>query len=290
MNVSVDVSAIPGWFSWADQRLFDHVLRGQQDEPPGTLVELGAYLGRSAALIGAHRREGEELVVCDLFGAPAPDERNAVETAREYATLTRARFEEHYLSVHPVLPRVVQGPTAEIGQHVAPGTARFVHVDASHQFTHVLGDLRSARTLLRDTGVVVFDDVRSEHTPGVAAAVWGGVATEGLRPFCVSPSKLYGCFGDPEPHVARMLAWLRGFDGLAWEVQEVAGTELVRVRPRKGPPAPPPVEPSVRALGERVDARLDRLEGLLRDAVRPRRGPARRALTRWRAGRARRAA
>lgn len=263
MNPAVDVSAIPGWFRWADQRLFEHVLKGQAQEPAGTLVELGAYLGKSAALIGGFRREGEELVVCDLFGDSAPDERNAGETEREYAKLTRQQFEQHYLSVHPVLPRVVQAPTSEIGEHVAAGTARFVHVDASHHYRHVLGDLRAARRMLRPGGVVAFDDVRSEHTPGVAAAVWGGVATDGLLPFCVSPSKLYGCFNDPQPHVARLIGWLSGFDGLAWEVQDVAGCELVRVRERQGPAPRPPVEPAVRDLGERVDARFDRLEALV---------------------------
>jgi len=234
----VDVSAIPGWFFAADQRLFEHVLQGQATEPPGTLVELGAYLGRSAALIGAFRREDEELVVCDLFGEPAPDDGNAAETARSYATLTREQFEQHYRSVHPDLPRVVQAPTSEIGRHVAPGTARFVHVDASHQYAHVLGDLQAARTMLRPGGVVVFDDIRSEHTPGVAAAVWGDVAAGGLRPFCVSPSKLYGCFDDPQPHVARLIEWLAWYDGLAWEVQDVAGRPLVRVV-RVHRPAPP---------------------------------------------------
>ncbi len=54
------------------------------------------------------------------------------------------------------------------------------------------------RTLLAPEGVVVFDDYRAEHTPGVAAAVWQRL-DKGLSPFALSPVKMYATFGDPLP-------------------------------------------------------------------------------------------
>ena len=102
--------------------------------------------------------------------------------------------------------------------------------------------------------------------------MWGGVVTHDLRPFCVSPSKLYGCFGDPRPHVARPIRWLARYDGLAWEVQQITGCDLVRVYERRPAPARPPVETAVRDLRRHVDERLDRLESQLREQSSPRPG------------------
>ena len=47
--------------------MFDALLAAQADTPAGHLVELGCFLGKSAIVIGAHRREGERFVVIDLF-------------------------------------------------------------------------------------------------------------------------------------------------------------------------------------------------------------------------------
>ena len=63
-------------------------------------------------------------------------------------------------------------------------------------YEHVRGDLLASRKLLQPTGVVVFDDYRTEHTPGTAAAVWEAMATEGLAVVCVSANKFYGTWGN----------------------------------------------------------------------------------------------
>ncbi len=252
---------IPGWFWWTDQCLVDLVLRQQADDPPGTLVELGTYLGKSAVLIGEHLRDGEHFIVCDLFGdelpltagaavSPPTDGHddppgtwtdNRAENRRSYATLDRLGFERNYLAFHPQLPQIVQDRTSTIGAHVPDGTARFVHVDASHLYGQVAMDLLSTKAMLRADGVVVVDDVRSQHTPGVAAATWGAVATEGLVPFALSPSKLYGTFGDPDRYRDAVLSWAGTTPRFTVDVQQIAGHPVARVAPlpqRKA--APPP--------------------------------------------------
>ena len=145
----IDVRDIPGWFTWTDQRASEHVLGRQDAEPPGTLVELGAYLGKSAVVVGDHLREGEELVVVDLFGDAGARPGQRPGDAGSYATLTRREFEANYLRVHGRLPTVVQAPTTEVLQHVAPDSARFVHVDASHLYEHVRGDVEAAQVVLQ---------------------------------------------------------------------------------------------------------------------------------------------
>ncbi|MEE1756770.1 class I SAM-dependent methyltransferase [Streptomyces sp. SP18CS02] len=226
-------SDVKGWFGPVDQLLFDWFLTGQRDAGiRGDLLELGAYLGKSAIFTGYYRAEGESFTVCDLFDSPAPDASNGAEMERSYATLTRRAFETNYLSFHDTLPTVVQAPTSLITGHVRPGSCRFVHVDASHLYEHVHGDVESARLLLAADGIVAFDDYRAEHCPGVAAAVWGAVASGGLRPVCLTGTKLYGTWGDPAPLQEALLRRLESRTDVWHGVEDVAGAPLIRLKPR----------------------------------------------------------
>lgn len=250
------MSTIPGWFSPADMDIFDWILSDQLlFGVAGDLAELGAYLGRSAVLIGDYVRDGETFTVVDLFGANAEDEENLTENAQEYPNLTRADFERNYVRFHDRLPRVLEAPSSHVVLHAEPGRHRFVHVDASHLYAHVAADVVSARSLLRPNGVVVFDDIRSAHTPGVAAAVWGAVATQGLRPFLLSDRKLYGSWGDTGDLRERLAIRLQQS---RWGVEEqtIHGYPVLRqfsLRPARGPAGRlvHGLPPAVRALGRR---------------------------------------
>ena len=249
-------SDIPGWFNWLDRNLFDTVL-STTDGAPGVLVELGAYLGRSAVIIGNHLGEGDRFVVVDLFGSDealgdtAADDANRRENTRSYSTLTRQRFEANYLSLHDTLPEIVQGLSSDVVNHVEPGTARFVHVDASHLYDQVAADAQNAKLLLRPDGVVVFDDYRSEHTPGVAAAVWEAVANHGLVPFALTRRKLYGTFGPADAYLAAVRRMVEGKDQYVVGEQQLRGHPSLRIKPREpakveAPPAPRPQPPAAK--------------------------------------------
>ncbi|WP_432097058.1 class I SAM-dependent methyltransferase [Streptomyces sp. bgisy100] len=231
---------VKGWFPSLDQVLFHYFLSRQERlDARGDLMELGAFMGKSAIFTAGFLREGERFTVCDLFDAPAPDERNAAEARKSYPTLTRLAFEQNYLAFHDTLPDVIQGPTSVVPAHVEPDSCRFVHVDASHLYEHVAGDIDTARMALVPDGLVVLDDYRSEHTPGVAAAVWEAVFNRGLRPVCLSTQKLYGTWGDPEPLQEALLAdeeWRRGTH---LSRQEIAGRRVLRFSGRPEAPAAP---------------------------------------------------
>jgi hypothetical protein len=232
---------VPGWFPPLDQVLFTWFLDRQRSQDfGGDLLELGVYMGKSAILLGQHLRDGERFTVCDLFGGEAPDGANGAETSKSYASLTRQAFERNYLSFHDTLPKVIEGPTSVVPGDVAEGSCRFVHVDASHLYEHVYGDIGAAREILRPEGVVVLDDFRSEHTPGVSVAAWEAVLNRGLRPICLSTQKLYGTWGDPEPVQEELLEMLRGRTDVGLSVQEAAGHRLIRARAQKmqAPPFP----------------------------------------------------
>jgi Methyltransferase domain len=223
------LATIPGWFSLQDQMLFRWFLKEQdRREIAGDLAEFGVYMGKSAVVLGEYLRPGETFTVIDLFESPASDSDNQTEKVNAYSDLTQRAFEANYLRFHDRLPVVVRGPSSEILNHAAASAHRFVHVDASHLYEHVRTDVASARALLHETGLVAFDDIRSVHTPGVAAAVWASVDNGGLRPIVMSQGKLYGTWGRAETWKDCLLSWLPS-SGLAHEVQQVAGEPLIRV-------------------------------------------------------------
>jgi hypothetical protein len=299
------IGDIPGWFPWMDQQVFAHFLDAQSDTPYASLVELGVYKGKSAALVGRYRRAGETFTVCDLFGDDTDTETaNQRENSRHYNGLTRREFEGNYLALHAELPVIVQDVSSAITEYVKPETARFVHVDASHLYAHVAIDIDSAHEMLRDDGIVVFDDYRSVHTPGVSAAVWEAVFTKGLAPICVTSQKLYGTFGDPAPHRERLEAWLRSNDKFRWEAQQIADYSVVRVfyprqrsaasvsaAPAPSTPSPTAAEAEIQKGVKQLTSEVNRLSRLVESALAQRPGKqARRAFKRARrvAGRAKR--
>ncbi|MFG3018318.1 class I SAM-dependent methyltransferase [Streptomyces sp. NPDC048254] len=229
---------VPGWFPVLDQVLFDWFLGLQEDSGMrGDLLEVGVYMGKSAIFTGRHLRPAESFTVCDLFEGDAPDHANRAESTKSYGRLTRRLFEENYLAFHDELPRVLQGPSSVVPAEVASGTCRFVHVDASHLYEHVHGDIGAARDLLVPDGIVVLDDFRSEHTPGVSIAAWEAVLNRGLSPVCISTQKLYGTWGDPGPVQEELIEMVRGRSDCHLSMQEAAGHRIIRLK-SKGMPGP----------------------------------------------------
>ena len=205
----MDFNDIPGWFMPIDQAAFAWVLDYQnRSQTVGGVVELGVFKGKSAVLIGKHVRAGEVFTVCDLFDDIETDAAADPKEQRFFRTqsLTQAEFERNYLAFHRELPRVVKGPTGTITRHVAPGSARFVHIDAGHTYALVREDTASAKVMLRENGVVVFDDYRKAGALGCGAAVWEAILNEGLKPIANTDFKLYATWGDPAPYQAEIAA------------------------------------------------------------------------------------
>jgi hypothetical protein len=240
INRVVVLNDVEGWFGITDQLVMDRLLGFQaRVREAGDLLELGAYLGKSAILIGDHVKPGERLVVCDLFGAPAPDGDNREESEVYYSSLTRERFEANFRAFHDWLPDIVHGPTSSVPEYVPAGSCRFIHVDASHLYEHVRQDVEMTQRLLRPNGIVVFDDFRAAHTPGVAAAVWPDIVNGCLRPIAITPNKLYATWGDPERAQLDLLSWLHSDPNSRSETQQVAGCTIVRISDWRSKPLSP---------------------------------------------------
>ena len=220
---------VRGWLKPADAFLMGWLLdRQNRLGQRGDVVELGVFHGKSAIVIGHHLAEGDRFVVCDLFDQVATETRARADTW-SYKGLTQTAFETNYLAFHETLPEIVQGLSSGIVDHVAPASCRFVHVDASHFYEHVRVDIASARSILGQDGVVVFDDYRSAHTPGTAAAVWEAMANDGLRVICVTDNKFYGTWGDAAAIRDDLAAELATSGEYRFGMQSVMGQQLGRV-------------------------------------------------------------
>ncbi|NEB78113.1 class I SAM-dependent methyltransferase [Streptomyces sp. SID14478] len=259
---------VKGWFHNIDQVLFDWFLtrqnaRGQK----GDLLELGVYMGKSAIFMGQYLEDGQTFTVCDLFDSPADDAANDKEMNKSYSSLTRTAFEANYRAFHDELPTVVQGPSHLITTAVENDSCRFVHVDASHLYEHVHGDIAAARDLLGDDGIVVLDDFRAEHCPGVAAATWGAVATTGLKPLCITATKFYGTWGAFEPVRTELGEMLAGRDDFWHGAEEVAGHSMIRIDGRKARIPAQPASRYERAARPAAAVAPSSSKGLLRSLL-----------------------
>jgi len=106
-------------------------------------------------------------------------------------------------------------------------------------------DAVNAKTLLRPGGVVVFDDYRSEHTPGVSAAVWQAIISDGLIPIALTPAKLYGVYDDPQPYHDALHHRFSEDSRCRFRIEDILDRQVLHARPAPRPtsPKPPPPPP-----------------------------------------------
>ncbi|MGH4032827.1 class I SAM-dependent methyltransferase [Actinomycetota bacterium Odt1-20B] len=233
---------VPGWFQRLDQQLFAFFLEATA-ERGGNLLEMGCYLGKSTIVMGRHLQQGETFTVCDLFGEESQGAYSRTETRDFYQkTLSLRAFETNYLAFHDELPEIVQARTTVLADSIPADSCRFVHIDASHMYEDVSVDIDTTREILKGHGVVSLDDYRTEHTPGVSAAVWEAVFTKGMRPICVSGLKMYATWGDPEPLQERLREWAPTVPGCEVSENLIDGDPVLRLSIKKpaGPAAKKP--------------------------------------------------
>ncbi|GAA1723252.1 class I SAM-dependent methyltransferase [Aeromicrobium alkaliterrae] len=274
MNVSVSPSASAYWRSRAtidgafwdvDFRLFDELLTAQDAlGVKGDLLEIGALYGKSTIVLGVHAESDETVHVCDVFESEASTDANQAENESSYPGLARDTFEANYRKYVDRDPRIIQEWSTAIASHIEPGTLRFAHVDGGHLFETVVDDLRNVKPLMGERGVIVLDDFRALHTPGVAAAAWAEVVSGGLVPFAISEQKMYATWGPAGDYARHLDTWLaRSPDVVSYGYQDVAGHTLLVIenptqpttfRARVGRWVPPAIVPLL--LGKRPGPHL----------------------------------
>jgi hypothetical protein len=224
-------NSVVGAFWDIDFLLFDRILRMQPEYGVrGDLLEIGALYGKSAIVLGCHAGPEEKVIVCDIFNDVEGDAENVAENSESYNGLNRRKFEENYLRWVGRPPVVIAELSENIVNRVESRSLRFAHVDGGHLYNVVRTDITNTRGLMNDSGVVVMDDFRALHTPGVAAAVWEAVSNDGLIPICISEQKFYGAWN---PDTARatiesLTGWVASQgDAINYGMQDVAGANVL---------------------------------------------------------------
>ena len=232
-----ELETVKGWFSLEDFDAFLAIDLAQRELGiRGPLLEIGCFEGRSTILLGMLARADEDLVVCDLFHITAD---GADPVSHEgYRGFRRETFEKNYLRFHDNLPSIEAGLSSFLPASYPGPRFRILHVDGSHEYETVCGDLAYTASAAVVGGVVVIDDYRTAHTPGVAAALWEVSAADTLRPALLTQHKAYAAVDEHGEAVCRRALEELERRGYRFEVRQI------HHRPVGHPALQVPQEPS----------------------------------------------
>lgn len=204
-----------GWFSDLDGCVFAEIMSRQ---PKGDVLEIGTYVGDSAIPMGDFVKPDEKFVVCDLWEDVLTTDEIDYKDRMHYAGLTLETFLKNWDDYHKHWrPEIRQCDSLNLD--LGDREFRFSHIDGCHMYEYVIRDIRLAADHCAEFGVLVMDDYRRQHVPGVAAAVWHAEHEGVIHPFATTPDKLYAA---TNPDAARH--WLDVLAGSAMQLEWDADT------------------------------------------------------------------
>lgn len=229
---------IPGWMQRTDAVVFEALSRFQVAAGvTADLLEIGAYHGRSAILLGYLLQPGERLVLCDLF-EDQPGVHVRALGKRHYKRVGQAATAANYARFHPTPPVMHRCPSTDLLARLTP-PFRFMHIDGSHEPEVMRQDLATALAVLVPGGVVVFEDDHSVHEPGVPPAVRQAFESRALTALALTPGKTYAVAGaDVLGLRDQLAAWAETSPDLRPGRAEFAGQSLTLLYPRPERPNP----------------------------------------------------
>jgi predicted O-methyltransferase YrrM len=148
------VDYVPGWLHEGSAAVMYAYMR---DQPPGTIVEIGSYLGRSTVFFGLALKDVNphgRVVAID----PHTGDRQQLEGLAAERLATYDLFRQHCAAVGVEL---LVDPRVELSVDVAAGWSApvdLLYVDGWHSYDAVTADGRAWLPHLSPGGVVVFDD------------------------------------------------------------------------------------------------------------------------------------
>ena len=194
----------------------------------GSILEIGVYRGKSAILFSTFLESNEELYLCDIFNQ-STDKDNFEEISSSYKSYHIEQIVELFKQRLGYLPKILNSNSIYLPNLIPNIKFRMIHIDGSHLYSQVSSDLDYAINIaLDDYGLVILDDYRSEHTIGVAAAIWDKIIQKKIVPILITPSKMY-CVKNSYSFDLGILANLLHANNIEYEVNRAFDFEIIRI-------------------------------------------------------------
>ncbi len=205
---------IHGWLSPYSAQFIRSVTDIQaQASEAGAVAEIGVHHGKLFILLALSARPGETALAIDVFG---DQHLNTDQSGRG----DRAVFQQNIGKWAPdASVKTIQKSSLDVTADeilAACGPLRLASIDGGHTEECVQNDLRLIEATLTRRGVVILDDYFNQSWPGVSSGTAKYLLdpTSRLRPFAISPNKLYLAFDEAS---AFYRAALRHKDGYYYE-------------------------------------------------------------------------
>lgn len=152
---------IPGWFDFQDiySRVIDEV-------PEGICVEVGSWLGRSAAYFAEQAEPMYECLVLHCVDTWEGSEEHKQYVASHDVYTEFCENVSDWIVRGTIVP--VMGKSVEVAKTYEDGSVEFVFIDASHEYDDVRADIQAWWPKLREGGYFGGHDI---NWPGVHRAV-----------------------------------------------------------------------------------------------------------------------
>ncbi len=139
----------------------------------GDILEIGAYYGKSSALLAYSLKENEEITCIDSFGnfsLTGESETNSANQDIYYQSLTLKKFNRFYSWATKKKVNALVGLSSQVLPTIDKHF-RLIHIDGGHTYEDVRFDITNSIDLLNSDGLMIFDDYGHETWPGVTKAI-----------------------------------------------------------------------------------------------------------------------
>lgn len=144
---------VPGWAKFT--RLYRRMVFNAQDG--AHFVEVGSYLGRSAAFMAVEIINSQKHIIFDCVDAWAD---GGPDLQAQVAVMQEPLKDQFLRNVAPVKHAInaIHKPSIEAAKDYEDGTLDFVMIDASHGYKDVVADIRAWLPKMKLGSVIAGDD------------------------------------------------------------------------------------------------------------------------------------
>ncbi|HEY3694283.1 class I SAM-dependent methyltransferase [Phenylobacterium sp.] len=184
------LSSVGGWLNPVSATFISSISQYQRQQSfTGSSGEIGVHHGKLFLILHMLSDPDRPSFAVDLF---EQQNLNADASGKGDYDTFRRNLEKWTGRADAV--KVFQGSSLELDPSeivAACGRSRLFSVDGGHTIDCTRNDLQIAEAVSEPHGVVVIDDVFNEFFPEVSIGLQAYMVEGGLRPFAITPNKLY---------------------------------------------------------------------------------------------------